>query len=126
MGKPGLETREHKELKAKACHILARNRFREIHVEYQTKNRWVDVVGFEERGEKGSSVAIECGDCTLKTLEDLSPDFTWVYHLTWQGELKEYPSDFDDEMEKPEKNAPKKTLLPYRYKRLRVPPDSCL
>ena len=41
---------------------MARNMFREIHVEYQTENRWVDVVGFEERGEKGLSVAIECGD----------------------------------------------------------------
>jgi len=103
MGKMGRETREHKELKAEACRILARNRFEEIHIEYQTKNRWVDVVGFEERGEKGSSVAIECGDCTLKRLEDLAPDFTWVYHLTWQEELKKYPDDFN-KTEKPKKD----------------------
>jgi len=103
MGKMGRETREHKELKAKASQVLARNRFREIHIEYQTKNRWVDVVGFRERGEKGPSVAIECGNCTLKCLEDLSPDFTWVYHLTWQGDFKEYPDDFD-KIEKPKKD----------------------
>ena len=47
MGKMGLETEKHKELKAEACRILARNRFREIHVEYRISgNRQVDVVGF--------------------------------------------------------------------------------
>jgi len=73
------------------------NGFEEIHIEYQIKNRRVDVVGFEERGEKGLSVAIECGDCTLEKLENLSPDFTWMYHLTWQGELKMYPNGFNKE-----------------------------
>jgi len=106
MGKPGLETQKHKELKAEACRILARNRFREIHVEYRISgNRQVDVVGFDERGEKGSSVVIECGDCTTKRLEDLSLEFTWVYHLTWQEELKKYPDDFDKMARKSKKYA---------------------
>ena len=96
MGKPGLETERHKELKAKACQFLAREGFREIHIEYRIGNRQIDVVGFRERGEKGLSAAVECGDCTLERLEDLSSEFTWVYHLTKQGEFKEYPDNFSD------------------------------
>ena len=101
----GLETEKHKELKAKACRILARNRFREIHIEYRIENRQVDVVGFKERGEKGSSVAIECGDCVSKGLENLSPKFTWVYHFTWQEELKKYPDDFNKTARKSRKDV---------------------